>query len=99
VLDRSGVIAIGCNIHDSMIAYLYVTEAPWVARTGADGVAVLRVPDGSYTVRAWQPRLRPGRAETVLEHVAAGGTPKPLAFTLALLPDTRRTPDLEKARY
>jgi plastocyanin len=100
VLDRAGVVAVGCNIHDSMITYLYVTQAPWSARTGADGSAVLSVPDGSYTLRAWHPRLRPGRAEAVLEKVAVGATPPPpVGFKLALLPDTRRQPDRERARY
>jgi plastocyanin len=100
VLDRAGVVAVGCNIHDSMITYLYVTQAPWTTRTGADGSALLRVPDGSYTVRAWHPRLRPGRAEVVLEKVVAGAGPaQPIGFKLALLPATRRQADRERARY
>jgi plastocyanin len=100
VLDRAGVVAVGCNIHDSMITYLYVTEAPWTARTGADGTVSLNVPEGSYTLRAWHPRLRPGRAEAVLERVVPGSaTAKALAFKLALLPDPRRQPDRERARY
>jgi plastocyanin len=100
VLDRAGVVAVGCNIHDAMIAYLYVTDAPWNVRTGADGVARLKVPAGSYTVHAWQPRLRPGRAEAVLEKVVVAATPsQSLSFRLALLPDTRRQPDRERAQY
>jgi plastocyanin len=100
VLDRAGVVAVGCNIHDSMITYLYVTDAAWTARTGADGTAWLKVPEGSYTVRAWHPRLRPGRAEAVLERVVPGSAAaKALAFKLALLPDSRRQPDRERARY
>ena len=27
-LDQTGVIAVGCNIHDQMITYLYVSDAP-----------------------------------------------------------------------
>lgn len=38
-LPRNDVVAVGCNIHDGMISYLYVTDAPWVVRTGADGRA------------------------------------------------------------
>ena len=99
-LDRAGVIAVGCNIHDSMINYLYVSDAPWIARTGADGIAVLDgLPDGHYSVHAWQPRLRPGRAEMVQENVTAGPGAKPVVFKLALLPDTRRQPDRERAQY
>lgn len=93
-LDRAGVVAVGCNIHDGMINYLYVTDAPWTARTGADGRATLSLPDGVYTVQAWQPRLRPGRAQAVQERVrVASGTPAQLSFKLALLPDSRRARD------
>jgi len=101
VLERSGVVAVGCNIHDSMINYLYVTDAPWTARTGADGVALITgVPAGSYSVQAWQPRLRPGRAPSLQEKVGlAEGRPTQLSFQLALLPDTRKQPDRERARY
>ena len=101
-LERAGVVAVGCNIHDSMITYLYVSEAPWSARTGADGVATLAgVPAGAaYRVQAWQPRLRPGRAPSVQENVAlAEGATKQLTFKLSLLPDSRRQPDRERARY
>ena len=101
VLDRAGVVAVGCNIHDSMITYLYVSAAPWSARTGADGVASFSgVPAGAYSVQAWHPRLRPGRAPSMQEKVALGESAAvQLSFKLALLPDTRRQPDRERARY
>jgi len=35
-LDKSGVIAGGCNIHDQMATYLYVSDAPWIARTARE---------------------------------------------------------------
>jgi plastocyanin len=100
-LERAGVVAVGCNIHDSMITYLYVSEAPWTARTGADGVAVLGgLPVGSYSVQAWQPRLRPGRAASLQEKVGvAEGKPTQLSFQLSLLPDTPPQPHPERARY
>jgi plastocyanin len=101
-LERAGVVAVGCNIHDSMITYLYVSEAPWSARTGADGMATIGgVPAGNaYRVQAWQPRLRPGRAPSLQENVAiAEGATKQLDFKLSLLPDSRRQSDRERARY
>jgi plastocyanin len=36
-LDHTGIVAVGCNIHDQMITYFYVSDAPWIARSGADG--------------------------------------------------------------
>ena len=100
-LDRPGVVAVGCNIHDQMVTYLVVSDAPWVARTGADGRAGFdTIPDGSYAVRVWQPRLRPDARGTELPVTlpAREGAP-PLRFELALLPDTRRQPDRETNRY
>ena len=54
-----GVIAIGCNIHDSMTAFIYVVDTPFAMKTGADGVAVLRnLPLGAATLRVWHPHTR-----------------------------------------
>lgn len=58
VFDRAGIVTLGCNIHDQMIGYIYVTDSPWFALTGADGHARLRnLPAGEYTLHAWHPRL------------------------------------------
>lgn len=86
-LDRSGAIAVGCNIHDGMIAWLYVSDAPWIARTGKDGNAGFdALPPGQYEVRAWQPRLKPGVAEPVKPVVVGDGTRAAVSFALRLLP-------------
>lgn len=54
-----GVIAVGCNIHDSMSAFVYVVDTPFAMKTGADGVAVLsNAPSGAATLRAWHPYMR-----------------------------------------
>jgi len=98
-LDATGVVAVGCNIHDQMAAYLVVTDAASVARTGTDGNASFgAVAPGTYDVRAWHPRLRPGRvAATTL----AVGSSAPAAATLALslLPDPRQQMDRELMQY
>ncbi len=60
--DTAGVAALGCNIHDHMIAYVYVADSPWAAITGADGRAVFNdVPRGAYQAQLWHPRFPPGR--------------------------------------
>jgi plastocyanin len=97
-LERTGVVAVGCNIHDSMIAWLYVTDAPWTARTGPDGRARFdALPPGDYEVRAWQPRLRPGRAEPTRNATVAAGATAALSFALVLLPPPRM--DHEHMQY
>src|SRR5215469_2741229 len=35
VFDTAGIAAIGCNIHDRMITYVYVADAPFAAKTDA----------------------------------------------------------------
>lgn len=73
--ERPGIVTLGCNIHDSMIAYIVVTGAPWFGRTGPDGV--WRVPDlpaGDYAIEIWHPLMREpgGRLEERVSLAAAG---------------------------
>lgn len=57
--DKTGVITLGCNIHDWMVAYVLVLPTPWFVKTGADGIAVLQgMPPGRYQLEIWHPRLR-----------------------------------------
>ena len=58
VFDQPGVVVLGCNIHDWMVGYIYVSESPYYAITGADGEATISgMPGGDYTVRVWHPQL------------------------------------------
>ncbi len=57
--DQPGVVVLGCNIHDWMSAYVFVSETPYFATTGANGRAVLRdLPPGRYEVELWHPQLK-----------------------------------------
>jgi plastocyanin len=100
-LPRSGVVAVGCNIHDGMISYLYVTDAPWSARSDATGHTVFRdLPAGAYAVRVWHPRLPPARPDLVQNDVVlAGADARRVPFALTLLPDLRYQFDRERTRY
>jgi plastocyanin len=56
--DRPGLVALGCNIHDNMLAYLLVTDAPRFGRTDAGGTWVASdLPAGRYRAHAWHPRM------------------------------------------
>lgn len=99
-LEHTGAIAVGCNIHDRMVTYLYVSDAPWMARSGDDGRVGLTLPAGDYAVHVWHPQLRPGQAEPSQPlHLADAAATQQLVFTLALLPDPRGTPDRERVDY
>lgn len=61
LFDKPGVVTLGCNIHDNMLAYIVVTNAPWFGRTDADGRwAAANLPAGRYTIRLWHPLLNEG---------------------------------------
>ena len=58
VFDQPGVVTLGCNIHDNMLAYILVTAAPYFGRTGADGQWIVpNLPPGKYSLRVWHPLL------------------------------------------
>jgi plastocyanin len=85
VFDQPGVAAIGCNIHDQMITYVYVATTPWVAMTDDKGHAHIDAPAGSYRAAIWDPQSVPGRVPSLqnVEVTADGGK---LVATIALLP-------------
>ena len=69
--DNAGVVAVGCNIHDSMVAFIKVVDTPWAAKTDAGGAALLRgVPAGQARLEAWHPYGRP--AAGVKQTIAVG---------------------------
>lgn len=99
-LEDAGVVAIGCNIHDQMIAWLYVSDAPWMARTGADGeVGFEGLPAGDYRVVVWHPRLEAGKQAIARRVTLRGSAASTLDVSLRLRPDVRTQPDPERADY
>lgn len=59
--DKPGVVALGCNIHDQMSGFVYVTATPYAAVSDAAGhVAITGVPAGGATLRIWHPSIRAG---------------------------------------
>lgn len=59
VFDKPGLVVLGCNIHDRMVAYVMVVDTPWYGKTSADGhVKIAGLPAGEYKVAVWNPRLK-----------------------------------------
>ena len=56
--DQPGLVVVGCNIHDEMVGYILVTDAPAFGRTGTDGrLALPHLAAGDYEITAWSPYL------------------------------------------
>ena len=57
--DRPGVVALGCNIHDQMSAFIVVTDSAWTSRTNAQGFASFGdAPNAPARLTVWHPYLR-----------------------------------------
>ncbi len=57
IFDRPGLVVLGCNIHDSMVAFVAVVDTPYFGRTDAGGRLRLEAPPGRYRLRLWHPGL------------------------------------------
>lgn len=59
IFDQQGVVALGCNIHDNMLAYIYIARSNIFAKSDAAGVVTIKdIPAGAYTAYVWHPRMR-----------------------------------------
>jgi plastocyanin len=73
--DKVGAVALGCNIHDTMVAFIRVVDTPYAAKTNAAGEAVIHdAPVGGAAVTVWHPYLKTPRNELHLKAVLGPGT-------------------------
>jgi plastocyanin len=73
LFDKAGLVVLGCNIHDIMVAWLMVVDTPYFARTDHGGHAMLsRLPPGDYSLHAWHAPLREDQQTDEPLHVDAG---------------------------
>jgi len=57
--DKAGIVPLGCNIHDTMIGYIYVADTPFAAKTNAAGEAVIHgLPGVAGTLSVWHPDMK-----------------------------------------
>ena len=65
--DKPGVVAIGCNIHDYMQAFIYVAKSPYFSMSDAKGkVHLTDIPAGEYQVNLWHPWQKEKQAFTAI---------------------------------
>ena len=90
IFDKPGVVKLGCNIHDWMVGYLYITDAPYFKTTDKDGKAQLvDLPSGKYNISLWHPRMMTS-AEDSQQRVGVDDTENDtVSFQLTLKPELR----------
>ncbi len=95
IFDQAGLVVLGCNIHDGMLGYVYVTPSPYFGKTGPSGTLRLDgLPEGEYEVSAWSPRFHEAEDE-ITKEVQVGADPQSpltLRLTRSLSPELRPRP-------
>src|SRR2546423_380956 len=82
--DKAGVVALGCNIHDQMSAFIVVTDSAWTGRTNAQGVVVFGdAPNAPGRIVVWHPYLRAPGGEI---QQALGPAQRTASFLVRLRP-------------
>jgi plastocyanin len=85
VFDKAGLVVVGCNIHDQMIGYIYVTDSPYYGRSDASGHwSQHDLPAGNYRITAWHPRMQDTGGNPLQQSLAlAEGAAASSVFKLA----------------
>ena len=88
--DKPGVVALGCNIHDQMSAFVVVTDSAWTARTNPQGLVTFGdAPNAPGRVKVWHPYLR-GPGGELQQQVAP--TQRTATFQVRLRPPPAAMP-------
>jgi len=66
---KPGAVQLLCNIHSSMIGYVYVVDSPWYAQADGSGAFTIRgVPPGEYEIEVWHE----SSSKPTKQHLAVG---------------------------
>lgn len=80
--DTPGLVVVGCNIHDQMAGYIYVTDARWYGKTAPDGNVVFDdIPTTDIEISVWSPRIADA-ADTLTRHIKVTDAPQAVEFRL-----------------
>ena len=74
--DQAGLVVVGCNIHDEMAGYIYVTDAPYFGKTDELGSLLLTgLAPGDYRIVLWSPLIADAPATLVRTLHVTGDLP------------------------
>lgn len=91
-LDLPGTILLGCHLHGSMRAHIFVTPTPWYAVTDDKGRATIEVPDGPATLALWHPDQLSEQPGAAVQVAGDGALAQALNFTPRRRPPPRTIP-------
>jgi plastocyanin len=98
IFDKPGEVALGCNIHDWMEAYVLVVNTPYFAPTDKNGRAIIdNLPPGRYRLRLWHPLQK---QEVPQREIEIGQEPNKLKLLIDITPHIAKPkPPLDEDSY
>ena len=85
--EQPGLVALGCNIHDSMLGYIYVSPWPEYAVTGENGK--LKFSQEPAELAIWHPRLK-GKKGLIRQKLNLSGDTDSVEVAITLKKQKRR---------
>jgi plastocyanin len=83
LFDKPGLVILGCNIHDTMVAFVAVVDTPYFGKVTDSGSVALELPAGRYKLRVWHPDL----AAAIAQEIEVGAAPLTIPLTIELDPN------------
>lgn len=102
VFDKTGVIKLGCNIHDWMLGYIYVVDTPYHAISDDNGrLKISGIPAGEVKVMVWHSRMKGKPEKTVKQIKLSAGDAASIEYQLKVRKEfrVRRAPRAGGSRY
>ena len=97
---KPGIVVLGCNIHDWMRGYIFISDTPYYGLTKASGLVTIKdIPNGKYSLRIWHPNIKNyAKSKPVKLNILKDIT---LEETISLKPafKIRRAPKAKRRRY
>ena len=102
VFGTTGVVELGCNIHDQMQAFVVITDSAFQAVSDAGGQARLTIPDDTgfpLQLRVWHPRLEDNRDLQTVTVDSANDGRVAFALSVAAVPEPSGSLDRLQQRF
>ena len=98
--DKSGIVSLGCNIHDWMLSYIYIFESEFVVQSNDKGTSAFTdIPHGEYSLRIWSPRMKSTSNFISQEITVQEGNNPIITQELNVRKKIRKKPRLEDGEY
>ncbi|WP_068376868.1 methylamine utilization protein [Paraglaciecola hydrolytica] len=90
LFSKTGIVELGCNIHDWMLGYVLVVDTPYFAKTNRQGQTQFDLVEGEYRLNIWHPRIKANSKNLEQIIVVNGDTSLHFQLDQALLPDVNQ---------